>query len=145
MYVSYVYACICMYMYVCKYMYVLYVYACIVYVSTNRSFRYTYIYMQYIDKHAIYTYTYSTYIYIKIHAYTCNTYIYMQSMRIHTIHTYTYLMNNTCILYIHIHANTTLVRTCKHLYNTLKIYMQIRTNTRNMNIKKAILTFLILS
>ncbi len=130
---------------VCKYMYVLYVYACIVYVSTNTSFRNTCIYMQYTDIHAIYTYTYSTYIYIKIHAYTCNTYIYMQSMCIHTIHTYTYLITNSCILYIHIHANTTPVRTRKYLYNTLKMYMQIRTNTRNMNIKGAILTFSILS
>ncbi len=74
-------------MYVCMYVYVSIVYACVVYVSKDRSIRYTCIYMQYIRIHAIYAYTYYTYIYINIHAYTCNIYIYMQNMLIHTIHT----------------------------------------------------------
>ncbi len=72
MYVLYVSVCICTYMYVCKYMYVLYVFACIVYVTKKTGL---------LEIHA-YTCTYiRTYIYMHILSYTC---IYMH------IHAYAY-------------------------------------------------------
>ena len=124
---------------------------------------YTYVYIQYWHIHAyiqIHTIHTDTYIYIQyvhihtIRAYTYNTCIYIQYIHLHAILTYADDANNTCTWYLHIHtytcicirihANTTLVRICMYFANTLKKYMQIHTNTCNMNMEKVIRTFWIL-